>query len=225
MMVRLIVITTLLTLSYTCSVQADKVYIRDTLYVQLRGGQSTEHRILHKGLKSGTELERLDSNDETKYTQVRTDDGLEGWVPTQYVSEQPIASQLLEGVNGQLESLETEHQQSLLRLREAKDLNDAMSSETEAVSEINAQLTADLQKITELAANVIAIDDENKQLAEDREALLSEMRDLNELNDGLSDTRAQEWFLRGAGTILIGLLFGFWIARRIYNRRNASGWV
>lgn len=28
---------------------ADEVYIRDTLYVPLRGGESTKHRIIHRG--------------------------------------------------------------------------------------------------------------------------------------------------------------------------------
>ena len=41
---------------------AETVYIRDTLYVPLRGGQSSEHRILHKGIPSGTELELLEVN-------------------------------------------------------------------------------------------------------------------------------------------------------------------
>ena len=77
-------------------VKADTVYIRDTLYVPLRGGQSTEHRILHRGLRSGTELERLETSEDTGYTRVRTPDGLEGWLQTQYLVEEPIASTRLE---------------------------------------------------------------------------------------------------------------------------------
>ena len=49
--------------------------------------------------------------------------------------------------------------------------------------------------------------------------------DLNELTDTLSNDRAQQWFLRGAGAVLIGLLLGFWVARRIYHKRYHGGWL
>ena len=41
----------------------------------------------------------------------------------------------------------------------------------------------------------------------------------------ISDDRAQQWFIRGAGAVLIGLLFGFWLGRRMYHRRYNGGWT
>ena len=204
---------------------ADEVYVRDTLYVPLRGGQSNEHRILHRGLKSGTPLERLETNEETGFTRVRTDDGLEGWIQTQYLVDEPIASTQLDGVKSEMVSLDTEHQQTLLSLREVKEAKEALAMEQENLADQNARLIEDLAAITTLSANVIAIDEQNKQLNEDRDALLQEIRDLNELTEALADDRAQEWFLRGAGTVLVGLLIGFLLARRIYNKRSTSGWT
>ena len=61
---------------------ADEVYIRDMVYVPLRGGESTKHRIIHRCIRSGTPLERLQVNEETGYTRVRTADGLVGWLQT-----------------------------------------------------------------------------------------------------------------------------------------------
>jgi SH3 domain protein len=204
---------------------ADEVYVRDTLYVPLRGGQSTEHRILHRGLRSGTPLERLETNEETGYTRVRTDDGLEGWLQTQYLVDEPIASTQLDGVKSEMESLGAEHQQTLLSLREEKEAKEALAREQENLADQNASLVEDLETITRLSANVIAIDEQNKQLSEDRDVLLQEIKDLNELTEALSDERAQEWFLRGAATVLVGILFGFWLGRRIYNKRSPSGWA
>ena len=71
--------TFVLSLGITNTVLADQVYVRDTLYVQLRGGQSSEHRILHQGIRSGTVLERLEVNEDTGFSRVRTAGGLEGW--------------------------------------------------------------------------------------------------------------------------------------------------
>lgn len=215
----------LLALATSASAVADRVFIRDTLYVPLRGGQSSEHRILHRGLRSGTELERLEVNDESGYTRVRTDDGLEGWLQTQYLVDEPIASTQLDTMKNQLEALEAEHQQTLLRLRESRELNENLNSSQENLTVEKDELTIELEKITRLSSNVIAIDAENKQLNEDRETLLEEIARLNQENAALSDDSAQDWFLRGAGTVLLGLLFGVWLGRRIYQRRNNSGWA
>ena len=203
---------------------ADRVYIRDNLYVPLRGGQSSEHRILHRGLRSGTELERLETNEESGYTRVRTEGGLEGWLQTQYLVEEPIAAMQLDDMQAQLEQLEAEHQQTLLRLRELREANEGLTASQGNLTSEKEELTVELAKITELSSNVIAIDEENKQLNEDRETLLDEIARLNKENDELSNDSAQDWFLRGAGTVLLGLLFGVWIGRRIYQRRNNSGW-
>ncbi|MEX1236901.1 MAG: hypothetical protein WD994_01390, partial [Pseudomonadales bacterium] len=53
---------TLLLLLVPALSAAATVYIRDTLYVPLRGGQSSEYRILHRGVKSGTPLELIEEN-------------------------------------------------------------------------------------------------------------------------------------------------------------------
>ena len=216
LMCYLLVGTTLLTISQFSF--ADEAYIRDTLYVPLRGGQSSEHRIIHRGIKSGTLLERLETNEQTGYTRVRTSKGLEGWLLTQYLVDEPIASTQLDSVKSELQSLDTKHQQTLLSLKEAKE-------EREVLADQNALLTEDLATITTLSANVVVIDEQNKRLSEERDVLLQKITDLNELTDALSDDRAQQWFLRGAGIILTGLLFGFWLSRRIYHKRDSGGWA
>ena len=50
----LITFSLLTGLCFSSQASADTVYVRDTLYVPLRGGQSQEHRILHRGLRSGS---------------------------------------------------------------------------------------------------------------------------------------------------------------------------
>jgi SH3 domain protein len=223
LMVKMLMVTMFLATSQIAF--ADEVYVRDTLYVPLRGGQSNEYRILHRGLKSGTPLQRLETNEETGYTRVRMDDGLEGWLQTQYLVDEPIASTLLDSVKSEMATLDAKHQQTLLSLREANEANEALAMAQQSLADQNASLVEDLDTITTLSANVVAIDEQNKQLNEDRDALLEEIKELNELTEALSDDRAQEWFLRGAGTVLLGLLFGFWVGRRIYNKRSSSGWA
>jgi SH3 domain protein len=197
---------------------ADEAYIRDTLYVPLRGGESSEHRIIHRGIKSGTPLERLETNEQTGYTRVRTGKGLEGWLLTQYLVDEPIASTQLDIVKSELQSLDTKHQQTLLSLKEVKEARKVLADQNELLAE-------DLATITTLSANVVVIDEQNKRLSEERDVLLQKIKNLNEITNALSDDRAQQWFLRGAGVILIGLMFGFWFSRRIYHKRYSGGWA
>ena len=197
---------------------ADEAYIRDTLYVPLRGGESSEHRIIHRGIKSGTPLERLETNEQTGYTRVRTGKGLEGWLLTQYLVDEPIASTQLDIVKSELQSLDTKHQQTLLSLKEVKEARKVLADQNELLAE-------DLATITTLSANVVVIDEQNKRLSEERDVLLRKIKNLNELANALSDDRAQQWFLLGAGVILIGLMFGFWLSRRIYHKRGSGGWA
>ena len=204
---------------------ADEVYIRDMIYVPLRGGESTKHKIIHRGIRSGTPLERLQTNEQTGYTRVRTADGLEGWLQTQYLVDEPIASTQLDEVKSEMRSLDKQHQQTLLSLRETREAKESLTREQENLSDQNARLVEDLATITTLSGNVIAIDEKNKQLSEERDALRQQIIDLNELTDSLSDDRAQQWFLGGAGVLLIGLLLGFWLGRRIYHKRYNGGWL
>ena len=197
---------------------ADEAYIRDTLYVPLRGGESSEHRIIHRGIKSGTPLERLETDEQTGYTRVRTGKGLEGWLLTQYLVDEPIASTQLDIVKSELQSLDTKHQQTLLSLKEVKEARKVLADQNELLAE-------DLATITTLSANVVVIDEQNKRLSEERDVLLQKIKNLNEITNALSDDRAQQWFLRGAGVILIGLMFGFWFSRRIYHKRYSGGWA
>jgi hypothetical protein len=64
----------------------------------------------------------------------------------------------------------------------------------------------------------------NEQLQNERELLNQQIDDLAKGISELRDTSNQDWFLRGAGTIMLGLLFGFWVARRVY-RRQTSNWT
>lgn len=51
---------------------AATVYISDELTVPLRSGPSGGHRIIHRGLPSGTQMEILDVNEEAGFTRIRT---------------------------------------------------------------------------------------------------------------------------------------------------------
>lgn len=95
------------------------VWVTDELRVPLRSGPSGEHRILHWGLPSGTELVVLGVDVTANFTQVRTADGMEGWIPSQYIDRVPIARNLLEDAQVEIRSLRQQLEQQQARNREA----------------------------------------------------------------------------------------------------------
>lgn len=206
-------------------VPAETGYIRDTLYVPLRGGQSQQHLILHRGIKSGTRLELLEKNPETGFSRVRMEDGLEGWLPTQYISAEPTAQILLQETRVVLQALQTDYASAKEEIKSLRTAATRLKQTNDAVNAKSQALANELNRITRLAANVMEIDSENKGLITENESLKDEIDALAQANQSLHQAADREWFLIGAGTILLGLLFGFWLSRRIYHRHSSSGWT
>lgn len=203
---------------------AATVYIRDTLYVPLRGGQSSEYRILHRGVKSGTPLELIEENADTGYSKVRMQDGLEGWIQTQYLVDEPIAQALLDQTRERLLELEASQQQALLRARELAAERDALAAQLQDLAARLEATDTQLEEVTRLSTNTIQIDRQNKALITERESLEQQINQLLVANDQLTDQSAREWFIRGGAMVIVALLLGLWAGRRIYYRRG-SGWT
>jgi SH3 domain protein len=225
MFVSRFIIASLLLISLVASnlASADTVYIRDVIYVPLRGGQSNEHRILHQGIRSGTVLERLETNEDTGFSRVRTSSGLEGWIQNQYLVTEPIARDRLEAMQERLEQLEADYNQATSRLGEEQSTSATNLEQIAALEQDKAALNEELSRITELAADVINIDARNTQLEQEVRDLNQQIDDLTVANASLQDETNQTWYMIGAATILAGLLLGIWFGRSLFGRRD-SGW-
>jgi len=221
----LLLSTALSTALFAVSVKAatETVYIRDVIYVPLRVGQSNEHRILHQGIPSGTALERTEVNDETGFSRVRTPKGLEGWIQNQYLVTEPIARDQLRDLQGQFANLQNDYGAAQQNL--AGDIQTASVATTKIrqLEQERIDLSTELSRITELAANVIQIDQQNESLQTEIVALNQQIDDLVVVNANLQDTANQTWYMIGAGTIFLGLILGLWLGRQMYTRRD-PGW-
>lgn len=186
----------------------DVNYISDELNVPLRSGPSTAHRILHRGLPSGTKLTILGIDEEAGFTKVRTDSGLEGWVTSQYLIGEPIArfklaatEKRLQGLRGEIEKEREVRTGLQVELKETKANNQALTSRVQALSEELAELKLiSADPIKEHARNV-ELTQQNTRLAAQVEELSTKARQL-EANTQL------KWLLYGGGLVLIGVLIG-----------------
>ena len=193
---------------------AATVYVSDALTVPLRRGPSNGHKIINAALPSGTALEVLSEDAAAGFTQVRTANGTEGWVPTQYLSNEPVARDRLAASNRRVESLE----QQLKTLRDTyQETRGARTQSEGRVTDLSKQtekLQAELAEVRRISATSIANYEENKQLKASNEALQKQVTDLTSRVRELDRNVVVKWLLTGGGLVLLGLLLGAWIKSR-----------
>ena len=192
----------------------DVNYISDVVNVPLRSGPTIAHRIIHRGLLSGTRLTVLAIDDEAGFTKVRTDGGLEGWVTSQYLIGEPIARVKLAAAEKRLQSLKAE----IDKEREARGSIQSEHKETEANNRaLNSQvqaLTKELEELKRISADPINEHARNVELVQQNQRLASQVDELSSMTRQLKDNLQREWLLYGGALVLIGLLLGVIIKAR-----------
>jgi SH3 domain protein len=182
---------------------AATMYVSDQFTVPLRRGPSNSHRILHAGLPSGAALEVLGTDDAAGFTHVRTANGTEGWIPTQYLTSQPVARDRLAAADRRVDTLEAQ----VKSLRQSDGRANDLAKQTQ-------KLQTELADIRRISATSIANHEENKQLKASNETLQKQVTQLTERVRQLERNVMLKWMLAGGGLVLLGLLIGAWIKSR-----------
>jgi SH3 domain protein len=192
--------------SHTALSQTKTAYIKDTLYVPIRSGDSNQYRILHKGLKSGTKLNIIEENDDKTWVKVTTENGIEGWLPSQFISNTKTANLLVDSYKNDAEKARKE----LNELKTSYANTDAElkkeSSTAEEYFNENTKLTLELQKIKSISSNAIAMDQNYQNLLEQHELLKTKYDTLFAENENLKADQRLSFLLYGAGLIILGML-------------------
>jgi SH3 domain protein len=198
----------------------DVNYISDVLNVPLRSGPSTAHRIIHRGIPSGTQLTVLAIDEEAGFTQVRTANGTEGWVTSQYLIREPIARVKLAATEKRLKNLKAE----VAKEREARAGIQAKHKETEGTNKtLNSKVESLAKELTELkivSADPIKEHARNVELTQQNARLVGEVDELSSKTRRLEENVQLQWLLYGGALVLIGLIFGLVLKAR--PRQQAS---
>jgi len=198
----------------TPSSYAEKtLYIRDTLYVPLRSGQSTQYRIVHKGLPSGTAVIELENNEETGYSLVRTPKGTEGWVQSQYLMDRPSAKNALAQAKVDVQKLTEKNKQLNEQLNALNQKDRSATKNISDLSKNNESLTNELAQIKKISANAITLNSDNSRLLEENQGLKNQVDILTADNQRLNDDKASEEFINGAFAVLIGVMITLAVPR------------
>lgn len=202
---------------------AETLYVGDVVYVPMRSGASPQHRIIHKGLKSGTALEVQEYNEDKSWALATTGE-LEGWVPTHYLTATPVSADLLEKANAQLNSLKSEH--TALKTRSA-ELDKTLNSSKARLSQLErdkTQLTLELNRVRSVYSGAIELDQKYQELLEQHELLQTEKNALTAENDNLKSDQRISFMFYGALLILAGMIAITILPRFKPQKRNAD-WI
>ena len=203
----------------SASVSAETRYVTDEFEITMRRGPSTQNAI-RRMLPSGTALEVLEVNTDEGYAKVKTPGGTEGWVLTRYLMREPAARQQLAAMQQRLQALRSESGDQGRLLDDLRQEDEKNKAKIRNLESENKRLAAELGDIKRTAADVLAINDNNRTLREDLSQANIQLSTLVQENDRLVRRRDQNWFLIGAAVLSVGIILGLVLPRIPRHRRN-----
>lgn len=195
-------------------------YVSDQLRITLRSGQGNQFEII-KTLNSGTKLEILEETD-TGYTRVKIPDGTEGWVRTQYLVDEQIAADKLANAESKLASAQEKLSKAQEELKVLRKEKTRLDSTLGKLKTEHSAASKELETLNELASRPKQLAQENIELRKQFEQISDELNLTKQENQVLKDRSKRNWFLAGAGVVILGMIIGLIIPKLRLQKK--SGW-
>ena len=199
--------------------QGDR-WVSDSFEVMLRKGKGNQQSIVRM-LSSGTQVELLELDEAEGYARVRTPGGAEGWMLSRYLLKTPPAKVRLPSVEQQLATSQGKRRELEQELGDVRGERDQLKRQVAELERSGATLQNELSDVRRLSSNVIQIDEQNQQLRERLAAAEQTLTELQREKERLEGQSAREWFVVGAGVVIVGIILGL-ILPRIRWRRKSS---
>ena len=201
--------------------QEKTVYVIDEFLVPLRETPCSRCTIVHRGIKTGSKMRLLEVVD--GWGHVITARGVEGWMESQYLIDEPIARIKLNQQKKELAALKKRNSdldKDFQELRaESKALRDQLDSslgDTETVAN-------ELAEIRAISADAITLNQQNEQLVKNNHMLQRENDALKANVDDLQKDKRNESFLYGGLTVFLGAILVILIPK-LRGRKRFSEW-
>ena len=219
MMSRLLILLLLASLGQLA--HAETAYVSDRLEITMRTGTSTQYSIIRM-LPSGARLELLETDAASGYSRVRTTDGTEGWVLTRYLMDRPAAREEVAAASERAGSLQLQVSDLSAQVEALTGERNALQAQRDGLEAEVAELRGELERVRRVSAASLELDQANRELRTRVAATDQENARLRGEIDDLKRNTQRDWFLAGAGVLLLGLVLGLVLPRIRWRRR--SGW-
>jgi SH3 domain protein len=200
----------------------EKRYVGDKIWLQLRSGPGSEFRIL-KALPSGEHLIFREQTEDKNYTRVTTGKGVEGWVLSRFLEDEPIAKEKL--ILSQRELVKIKAELDTLK-QQTDDLSaekSSLSGDRSSLTRENKKLEKELKRIKEISANALQLDSKNTKLTKRNQELEIQLETLTAENTRLKDNKERTFMVIGGSLIIFGLFLGLAIPA-MRGARKAASW-
>lgn len=204
---------------YSVSISAETRYVSDQLEVTFRRGPTLSHAILRM-LKSGTPVEVLENDAETGHTRVKIANGMEGWILSRYLSAEPDARSQLEKMVKQIDLVNVDEGSIRTQLKAVKDEYESSQKRLKTLESENKRLVEQMESIKKTSANVLLIDEENKELHEKLSTVEERLITLQLENRELENHNQKDWFIAGALVLCGGVFLG--LVLPMFSRKKRS---
>lgn len=209
---------------FASGAMAQTVYISDVFFVPVRSGAGSQYRIVHQGIRSGTQMTLLGESSDGEWVNIRTEGGLEGWIPTQYLlREQPARMQLtaaqtkLAAATKRVEDLEVE-------LKKLRAEHNALAQTANSQAKESEQYAEELRKIRALSADSINLNQRYQDLLAKHDLVQTEFDAVRAENDRLKSNKTINQWMFGAGLVVFGMFLMLILPVFIRQKRH-SDWV
>lgn len=204
------------------SFSAEHFYITDTLFVNIRSDKGTGQKITT--LRTNERVELLEKSDD--FIKVRTDDGKEGWMQSQYITAKTPKPIIIANLKKEIALLKNEtkklKEQSGPLWKEIDDLKQAHDEKirqmAENLSKTREEATKAIQErdraqkdynlVLEKSKRAVELVDTHDALTAQNTKLKAEAAHLQNEVEKLEGRRELNWFLAGAGVFFLGWLIG-----------------
>ena len=213
----------LIMICFCQTLKAEMVYVTDVFEVPLRTGMTNAYRIKAL-LKSGTSLDLLETDSESGYSRVITKKGTEGWILTHNLIKDPVARKRIPAMDQKMQKFLQQKNNAETAAGELKEANASLQSDNQALNELNNKLADELAYIQQVSGSSIKINQRNKELTEENQQLQNQLDLLSAENSRIKGDTSNDFFLYGAGTIILGIILGLVISS-LRPKRKDPGWV
>lgn len=182
----------------------EKRYISDELSTWVRSGPGNDYRLIGT-LNAGEEVTLLQSNENSKYGQIRDAQGRTTWIPLSQLSEQPSLRTRVPELEQQVKNLTTR-------------LTNIDGSWNERTAEMQKKVAGSDDAINSLK-------EENQQLKNQLVVAKKKVDAANVQLDDKQRTIIMQWFIYGGGVAGVGLLIGLLLPHMLPRRKKSDRWM
>ena len=213
-----------LLMAHSIGMAQETQYVSDKVLVPVRSGAGADYRIVNRGLPSGTALLVFAESDDGEWAEIETRGGTRGWIPSQYLQQEPPAALLINDLRVELEQARAERDRVVSQLNQSSTEVDEADETIIGLTTTIERTQAELTEIKRVSAAALDLDLVNEQPVAELESGRSSADLLRLENVRLRERIANNQMMDGALAVLLGVILAV-VAPRLWPRKKRpDGW-